>query len=69
MKSKCRGRAIIVNMATFSGDASNKTGSEVDSNNLSTLFNDLDFDVHNWKNLTEKVSWKPMSIVRLIKKG
>ena len=56
LKSKARGRAIIVNMAEFDNERQDRAGSGVDATNLRRLFEDLDFVVDQWVNFTRRVN-------------
>ena len=54
MSPAVRGRAMIININTFSQTGQVRTGSEIDYSNLARLFKDLKFDlVKTKKELTD----------------
>ena len=54
MSPGIRGRAMIINIKTFSQTGQVRTGSEIDYSNLARLFKDLKFDlVKTKKELTD----------------
>ena len=54
MTEDCRGRVLIININKFNKTGKERTGSQVDYDNLSRLFKDLRFDiVKSEKELTD----------------
>lgn len=55
IQNECRGKVFIINNVHFDGPLQNRDASNMDAENLTTLFSELHFTVFQEQDLTAKV--------------